>query len=123
MATACPSTVRVIVVAFLCYLLLVVTCVPFVTAERSSSGPAAVTPLQEQPLAPHRDGELLVRFRSGLPQPIKDSIIAAQGARRKKQLQGESGVEKLALPAGRNLRTAALELLLDPQVEFAEPNF
>ena len=50
-------------------------------------------------------------------------IIAAQSARRKKQLDGDSGVEKLELPGGRDPRSAVLEILLNPQVEFAEPNF
>jgi len=73
--------------------------------------------------APHREGELLVRFRSGVSQRDKDTIIAAQNARRKKQLQGDSGVEKLELRAGHDPKAAALEMLLNPQVQFAEPNF
>src|SRR5215217_3356850 len=58
--------------------------------------------------APYREGELLVRFRAGVLQRDKETIIAAQSARRKKQLQGDSGVEKLELRAGHDPITAAL---------------
>jgi RHS repeat-associated protein len=78
---------------------------------------------QERPIAAHRNGELLVRFRAGVSQQVKDMIVATQSARRKKELRGESGFEKLELPAGRDVGTAALELLLNPQIDFAEPNF
>jgi subtilisin family serine protease len=73
--------------------------------------------------APARSNELLVRFRASASQLDKDTAIAAQGARRKKELRGESGVEKLELLGGQDVRTAALQLMLNPNVEFAEPNF
>jgi len=111
---------RVTTAAFLSYLLVILTCVPFSTSARSV--PAAKV-VQEVPAARYRDTELLVRFRAGVPEQIKDMIVAVQGARRKKQLAGESSVEKLQLPVGRDVRTAALELMLNSQVEFAEPNF
>jgi RHS repeat-associated protein len=74
-------------------------------------------------VAPYREHELLVRFRAGTSEFVKDSIFATHGARRKKQLRGESEVERLELRSGRDVRTAALELLLNSQVEYAEPNF
>jgi len=64
-----------------------------------------------------------VRFRAGVPQQIKDAILTSHGAQRKKYLSGESGIEKLQLSTGRDLKLATLQLLMDPQVEFAEPNF
>ncbi|HJP94768.1 MAG TPA: S8 family serine peptidase [Pyrinomonadaceae bacterium] len=109
--------------AILLSYLLVFSFAPTATVARSTSPPRLAHRAQERPLAPNRDGELLVRFRAGVPQLAKDTIIATQGARSRKPLTGESGVEKVELPAGRNVRTAALELLLNPQVEFAEPNF
>lgn len=111
---------RVITAAFLSYLLVILTCVPFSTSARSFS---AARVLQEVPAARYRDTELLVRFRAGVPELVKDMILASHGAQRKKQLAGESTVDKLQLPAGRDVRTAALQLMLNPQVEFAEPNF
>ncbi|HKG48371.1 MAG TPA: S8 family serine peptidase [Pyrinomonadaceae bacterium] len=79
--------------------------------------------LQEVLTAPYRDTELLVRFRAGVSEQVKDMILLAHSARRKRQLAGGSSVDKLELPAGRDVRTAALQLILNPQVEFAEPNF
>ncbi len=113
----------VTVASFLSYLLVMLLCAPFAPAVSSSSAKSVSASTQEQPAAPHRSGEVLVRFRGGVSQQDKDMVLATQGARRKKQLRGESGVEKLELPGGRDVRTAALQLLLNPQVEFAEPNF
>jgi RHS repeat-associated protein len=115
------SHLRVIVAAFLTCLLFFLMCGRFVAALPSI--PIRITTTQKQSSPPIREGELLVRFRPGVLDHDKDTIIATHGARRKKQLEGDSGVEKLELRAGRDLPTAALELLLNPQVEFAEPNF
>ncbi len=109
---------RVVVTVFLAYLLVILTCLPFTISASSFT----VNPTQ-QPAPPHRDGELLVRFRAGVSQRDRDAIIVAHGAQKKNDLHGESGVEKLKISTGRDVRTAALELLLNPQVEFAEPNF
>ena len=94
---------------------------PFVIAERSASGPIRASVMQER-TPPYREGELLIRFRPGVSQVVKDLIVSRQGARRKKELRGESSVETLQLPRGRE-SMAALELVMNPQVEFAEPNF
>jgi RHS repeat-associated protein len=96
--------------------------IPFAAAERSQFGPALTTKMQERTAAPYREGELLIRFRPGTSQSIKDIIVSTHGAHRKKQLGGESSVEKLELPRGREW-SAAVELLMNPQVEIAEPNF
>ena len=45
------------------------------------------------------------------------------GVLKKRDLRGESGIEELELPMGRDARSAALQMLLSGQVEFAEPNF
>jgi RHS repeat-associated protein len=78
---------------------------------------------QESSNAPYRQGELLVRFRTGVSNDDKETILATHGARKKKDLRGASGVEKLELLGGRDARAAAQEMLLNPQVEFVEPNF
>jgi hypothetical protein len=92
-------------------------------AVRPLSKTRSVLTRQQQPAAPYRERELLVRFRAGTSELVKDTISATQGARRKKKLPSESGVERLELSNGRDVRTAALELLLNSQIEFAEPNF
>ncbi|HEY0367931.1 MAG TPA: hypothetical protein VGC73_15770, partial [Pyrinomonadaceae bacterium] len=113
---------RVTAVLFLSYVLVSSMLTPFAAAERSRFGPTRASKVQERTTPPYREGELLVRFRPGVSQLVKDLIVSTQGARRKKELRGESGVETLQLPGGREW-SAALELLMNPQVEFAEPNF
>ena len=105
------------------YLLVSLLCTPFIpTVGASSSNTLAVfTPMQAA--APHRDGEVLVRFRAGVSQADKDLVTATNGVRNSKKLRGNSGIDKWELPAGKDPKTATLEILANPQVEFAEPNF
>lgn len=117
------TTLRVVVAAALSYLLVVSTCAPLSMAARRFSKTRSVLNTQQQPAAPYREHELLVRFRAGTSELVKDTISATHGARRKKKLPSESGVERLELRNGRDVKTTALELLLNPQIDFAEPNF
>ena len=114
-------TIRSHVALVLVYLLLVLPFTPFTVSARTPSKSVAST--QEKSPARYRDGELLVRFRDGISKRDKETIMAAHGARQKQKLEGDSGFEKLELPAGRDAKTASLQLLQNPQVEFAEPNF
>ena len=115
------SNLRVIVATFLTYLIVMMTCVPFTSSARSSfSSKAGQT--QQQPAPQYREGELLVRFRAGVSKRDQDAIIARHGAQKNKDLRGESGIGKVKV-SGRDVRAVAFEMLLDPQVEFAEPNF
>src|ERR1043165_5794319 len=107
---------------FLSYSFIILLCKPFAV----SGGPSirkAGKPMQEQPPARYRAGEVLVRFREGVQQKDKDSIIKVYGTRQKRRLRGDSNFEQLKLTTGRDAQTAALELLQNPQVQFAEPNF
>ncbi|MEP6912282.1 MAG: S8 family peptidase, partial [bacterium] len=69
-----------------------------------------------------RDGEVLVRFRANASEQEKDLVALTHGAERRK-LKGESGVEKLRTQTGQSPSTLALQLLQQPAVELAEPNF
>ena len=89
------------------------------TRLSSKLGPANLN----QQTANRREGELLIRFRAGASALNKDTVIASHGTRRKRQLRGESTVEKLEVLGGQNVETVALQLSLNPDVEFAEPNF
>jgi subtilisin family serine protease len=115
---------RYFITSLLTYLFVVSSVSPFTASPRSTRTIKATTALQEPATAlPHRAGELLVRFRSGVSKHEKETIIATQGARKKKELAGDSGIEKLELLSGQDVRAAAFQLLLNPQVELAEPNF
>jgi serine protease len=106
---------------FLSYLLIILLCTPFAVSGGTLTKSAASTQVQSPAL--YRDGELLVRFRDGVSQKDKETILATHGVRRKQQLEGDSGFEKLELPAGRDAKAAVMQLLQNPQVQFAEPNF
>jgi len=112
------SNSRVVAAAFLTYL-VILTHVPFIgSAQIDTINPSRM----QQPAPRYREGELLIRFRAGVSQRDQETIIAKHGAQKKNELRGESGIGKLKV-TGRDVRTVALEMLLDPQVEFAEPNF
>lgn len=113
------SSRRVITAAFVTYLLTILTCVPFTS---SAHLPAIRPSRMQQPAPQYRAGELLVRFRAGVSRHDQEAIIARHGAQRKNDLRGESGIGKLTVTS-RDVSTVAVEMLLDPQVEFAEPNF
>ena len=107
----------------LVYLFVISSFTPYSAATGSA---LVVRPVKQSAQADanaHREGELLVRFRLGISQREKETIIATHGARKKKDLGGDSGIEKLEVLSGEDVRTAAWQLLLNPQVEFAEPNF
>ena len=122
MSSTHPRSI-VAVSLFLSYLLIILLCTPFFAANRYSSPTKRAQSTQEQAPARYRDGELLVRFRNGVSEKDKETIAATHGGRRKKQLNGDSGFEKLELGPGRDAKTAGLQLMLNPQVQFAEPNF
>jgi phage tail protein X len=87
------ATLRNVLALSLCSFLILLTCTPFAVATPS-------TPLrrtagaQHQSTGPHREGELLVRFRAGVPQLVKDTLMANHGLSKKGQLRGESTIEK-----------------------------
>ncbi len=114
------SVLRLTIASFLIYLTVVSTWAPF---AKSASAVKPLTSTQAHSSAAHRAGEVLVRFRSGVSQRDKDTILATHRARKKKQLNGESVVEKLELSSEREANTVAAELSLNPQVEFAELNY
>jgi subtilisin family serine protease len=115
---------RTLTTLLLVYILVLSLFSPLAASARSARSLKIIKPsAQADPNAPRREGELLVRFRAGISKSDKETILVTHGARKKQDLEGESGIEKLELPAGRDARSAALQMALNPQVEFAEPNF
>src|SRR5690349_10450655 len=100
------SRISVPVSLFLSYLLIITLCVPFRAVSAKSLSKAAAA--QEKLPARYRDGEILVRFRDGVSSKDKETILAAHGVRRKQKLEGDSNVEKLELPAGRDAKAAVV---------------
>jgi len=71
----------------------------------------------------HRAGELIVRFRATVSEQEKNSSVENHGAHRSKKLRGDSGIEKLTIPANQDAESAAAELRTNPAIEFVEPNY
>src|SRR6185503_19327525 len=115
------SRISAFVSLFLSYLLIILLCTPFAVLAKPSPK-NSTSPAQEQSPARYRDGEILVRFRDGVSAKDKETIFATHGVRRNQKLEGDSGFEKLQLSAGRDAKAAVLQLLLNPQVQFAELN-
>ena len=72
------TTLRIVVAAALSYLLVVSTCAPLSVAAGSYSNPKPVRTIQQQSVAPYREHELLVRFRAGTSELVRDTIVATQ---------------------------------------------
>jgi hypothetical protein len=140
MQPASHATARIHVISLLlAYALIISLCAPLTIkrarasakAERSAKeNTTTIRGANREPslswstqASGQRPGELLVRFREGVSEHDKATVVAAQGGRRKRQLRGESGIEKLEIGAGQDTETVALQLRLNPAVEFAEPNF
>lgn len=113
-------------VALLSYALIILLCAPFSLASpdvKTALLPATAPGNSPQQQAASRAGELLVRFRAGMPEQARDVLLATYGMRRQRALRGNSRVEVLEVPAGQDAGSAALQLRMNPQVELAEPNF
>ena len=117
------SHVRTVLCLSFCWMLFLpsVTPAPRSRAIRRTTRSSAT----QQTAAParRRPNEVLIRFRGMQSPQQKNDIAAAHGLRRQRALRGESGVEKLLLPSGMNVDNAVLQLMQDPTVESAEPNF
>lgn len=126
-----------VVSLFLTYVTLISLCFPFSTSRTeaaslkasfakgrgiiSSSSPYSSSPGIQR--SDEREGELLVRFRQGSSEEEKTSAVLSRGGHRRARLRGESNIEKLEIPRGQTPEAMAAQLLTDPTVEFAEPNF
>ncbi len=107
----------------LTYLFVVSSLAPLAASPNPERTIKSSLKPQEKINAPHRDGELLVRFRAGVSKQEKDLLLATHGARKTKDLKGDSGVERLQLPAGQEAKSVAAQMLLTGKLDFAEPNF
>ena len=117
------SHIRVVVCLLFCWLLFISTVVlaPRTRVSRRINRNSQAQ--QNAAPAPRRANEVLVRFRGVQSEHTKNDVAAAHGLRRQRALRGESGVEKLSLTSGMDLDNAVWQLMQDPAVELAEPNF
>jgi hypothetical protein len=112
-------TLRCFLSCFVSYVMLILFCAPFSLSApggrarkvRSSSPVSRPSP---QTRGGHRSGELLVRFRSGVTEQDKAIVFLSNGAQRQKQLRGESGIEKLSIPAGQDPDSNRADNAIEP---------
>jgi serine protease len=111
------------------YLLVLSLYAPF-TLRRAVATPATketASPFAaaqaDKKKGPRREGELLIRFREGVTEQQKNSLVGEKGAHRARKLKGNSRVEKLELQNGQDEDAVAAELRQNPAVELVEPNF
>ncbi|MGH9931575.1 MAG: S8 family serine peptidase [Pyrinomonadaceae bacterium] len=132
-STLRSASLRVVVCLLLSYAVVISFSTPLLTRQVIAAPSAANglskgrwTPLLTPSLpqsSGQRSGELLIRFRPGAAQQSRDNVLASHGARRMRQLRGESGVEKLEVLGGQNPETVAQLMRLQPEVEFAGAEF
>ncbi len=72
--------------------------------------------------APYREGEILVRFRKGVP-PSRVREIHARHRATVKQSHPRLGFETVAIPEGPTVEEMIRRYLGEPEVEVAEPNY
>jgi len=112
-----------IVSLLLSYLLVLAVLAPFAVAHSYLPPVKQAGAAPERTPARYREGEILVRFSNSISSKDKDAILARHGAQRKRELRGVSGLEEVQLAPGRDVKAVVLELAVNSQVEFAEPNF
>ncbi len=67
-------------------------------------------------------GELLVKFKKGVPPDKATATLATLGARGAREIK-RSGVKRIKLPSGLSVEEAITQYSMDPNVEYAEPNY
>jgi len=71
----------------------------------------------------YREGELLVKFRSGVAGKTAASLHQAMGASVERRFALVPNLERVKLAAGMSVKDAVVSYMQDPNVEYAEPNY
>jgi subtilisin family serine protease len=69
------------------------------------------------------EGELLVKFKSGILSSASSNLHQAVGASVETRFPIMPGLEHVKLPEGVSVKNAIQQYMSDPNVEYAEPNF
>jgi subtilisin family serine protease len=73
--------------------------------------------------AKYKDGELLVKFRSGVASKTLMKAHEGMGATVLRKYEIVPNLQHVKLPAGMSVRQAVETYMSDPNVEYAEPNY
>ena len=71
----------------------------------------------------YKEGELLVKFKSGVAAQSILSIHKAVGGYELKGFKGIPNLEHVKLPSGLSVKDAIVKYMADPNVQYAEPNY
>ncbi|MEW6584915.1 MAG: S8 family serine peptidase [Nitrospirota bacterium] len=71
----------------------------------------------------YKDGELLVKFKSGVKSAASAAVHQGIGSTVIKKYATLSKLEHVKLPAGLSVKDAVMRYMSDPNVEYAEPNY
>src|SRR5688572_1822396 len=81
------------------------------------------TPIAQQPVSPRAvDGEIIVKFKPGVPQERRDAALKQVGGGRIKHFD-ELDQDHVRLPRGRRAVEAITTLLATGDVQSAQPNY
>jgi subtilisin family serine protease len=115
----------------ICYIFLVlflISCGTNKTADIATdtkSGTAGIQPLEnpDTDSGAYREGELLVKFKTGVPITSSSLTHQAVGSTVKKRAAIVPGLEHITLPEDISVSDAIELYMSDPNVEYAEPNY
>jgi len=93
------------------------------TAVRSSSGVTAQSIISKMDNADYKEGELLVKFKSGVSASSALKMHKSLGASVTKKFAIVPNLEHVVLPEGVSVKDAIEQYMADPNVEYAEPNY
>jgi subtilisin family serine protease len=71
----------------------------------------------------YKEGELLVKFKSGVVKASSLKVHQAVGASVAKRFHIVPNLEHVKLPEGLSVKDAVIQYMSDPNVEYAEPNY
>ena len=93
------------------------------TVMRSSAGVTAESIISKMDGADYKEGELLVKFKSGVATSASLKMHNALGASVKGKFSIVPNLEHVVLPEGVSIKDAIEQYMADPAVEYAEPNY
>lgn len=118
-------------VLYLFMVLLIASCGSNNTADISSDvSKAAASPkvtvqsvLSSMGKGTYKEGEILVKFKSGIAASSSLRTNQSMGARTIKKYSVVPNLENVKLPEGMSVKDAVTRYMSDPNVEYAEPNY
>ena len=93
------------------------------STEASSMKISAQSIISQMEKGKYKEGELLVKFKSGIIGTSSLKLHQAVGASVSNRFTVVPNLEHVKLPAGVSVKDAILQYMSDPNVEYAEPNY